>query len=231
MNLDAVAERAARALLDTAVRDTADVDTDKAIDTLHRVGRRRTAQRGMVAVTIGLVAAAWGLQLSGDSGHGRPEPAPAVDFPPLDDGYEVIASAVSPSGKAASGGHIPGGSDRCRHRPHPRPEPIRRRVERADPSRAGRPQRALPHGRGLGPGRIQDRHPGRSGAGAVDAIADPVELTLVTANPDGTARQSVAEMGRCACVAALPTLTWSGDQVEINIPDGPDQGHYTQEMP
>ena len=86
MNLDAVAERAARVLRDTAVRDTADLDTAEAIDALRRVGRRRTALRGMVAVTIGLVAAAGGLQVSGDSGHGLPEPAPAVDFPPFDDG-------------------------------------------------------------------------------------------------------------------------------------------------
>jgi len=231
VNLDAVAERAARALRDTAVHDTADLDTDKAIDALHRIGRRRTAQRGMVAVTIGLVAAAWGLQVSGDAGHGRPEPAPAVDFPPLEDGYEVIASAVSSSGDSqAVATYREGQTAVVIVRPLDRNQSD---VVWSAPTPHELGDRNVPF-----PTAVDWAPDGSRIAilvgqeqGAVDSSADPVELTLVTANPDGTARQRVAEVGRCVCATTLPTLTWSGDQVEITIPDGPDQGHYTQEMP
>jgi hypothetical protein len=231
MNLDAVAERAARAMRDTAMRDTADLDTNMAIDTLRRFGRRRTALRGVGAVTIVLVAAAWGLQLSGDSGHDRPEPSRSIDFPPLDEGYDVIASAVSPSGMAEAVATYREGQTAV---------VIVRTLERTPPDVVW----SAPTPHELGDRNVPfptavDWAPDGSRIailvgqeqGAVNTTADPVELTLVTANPDGTARQSVAEVGRCRCADTLPTLTWSGDQVEVDIPDGPDRGRYTREMP
>ena len=64
-----------------------------------------------------------------------------------------------------------------------------------------------------------------------DAVSDPVDLTLLGVNPDGTARETVTEVGACDCSAVLPELTWSGDEVAVTVPDGPDQGFHIEEMP
>ena len=46
-----------------------------------------------------------------------------------------------------------------------------------------------------------------------------------------TARPRIAEMGLCRCLITPPTPTWFSDQVDINIPDGPDHWRYPREMP
>ena len=230
MNVDTLGERAARALRDTALYGTTDVDPQAALESLHRLHRRRSALRGVVAGAVVLVAAIGGLRLAGASEHDRPEP-PAVDFPTPEDGYDVIASSVSPSGTAEAVATYREG------------QPAVVMVATLKSASSDVVWSApTPHERGNSnvpfPAAIGWKPDGSRLAilvgqerGPVDSTADPIDLTLLTVNPDGTARQSIAEVGTCRCAAVLPTLTWTGSQVDISIPDGPDQGSYTQEMP
>ena len=232
MNVDILGERAARALRETAAQDTASLDTQSALERLRRVDRRRSAVRGVVLGTLVLVGAAiGGAQLSGASEHDRPDPAPFVDFPPLEDGYDVIASAVAPSGGAEAVATY--------REAQPAVVLVRTPGETTfdvvwsapTPHELGDRNVPFPAAVGWKPDGSRIAILVGQERGPVDRRSDLVDLTLVTVNPDGTARQIVAEVGTCRCASTLPAPAWDADQVEIDIPDGPDQGPHTREMP
>ena len=231
MNADTMGERAARALRATTFQNGA-VDIDAALESLHRLHRRRRAVRGAAvagafavgATTIGIV------QFSGAPPDAQ-EPSVTADFLPLGDGYEVITSSLSPARTAEAVATYREGQ--------PAVVLVRTAgsssfdVAWSAPTAHERGSGDLPFPAAVGwspdGSRIailigQERQRG-------DAVSAPVDLMLLTVNPDGTARETVAEVGTCGCSAVLPTLTWSGDEVAIAIPDGPDQGLHTEKMP
>jgi hypothetical protein len=224
-------ERAARALRATTLHDNP-VETEAALQSLHRLHRQRRAIRGAtVAGAIAVTATAIGVvQINGGS-HDREDPAATANFARLGDRYEVIASSVSPAGTAEAV---------ATYRDH-QPAVVLIRTSGSSsfdvawsaPTAHERGSGDLPFPAAVGwspdGSRIailvgQERERG-------GAVSDPVDLTLLAVNPDGTARQTITEVGTCRCSALLPTLTWTADQVAIAIPDGPDQGLHIEEMP
>jgi hypothetical protein len=235
MNLDTLGEQAARALRAAAASDAAVVDTDAALRSLRERHRRRSAVRGIALTGAAAVAVAGavvgGPQLWEVFGNDRVEPSRAVDFPPLGPGYDVIATSVSPAGTAEAVATYREGQ----------PAVV---LLRTSGSASSDVAWSAPTAHELGdlnvpfPAAVGWAPDGSRIAilvgqerGRVDTASDPVDLTLLTVNPDGTTRQTLGDVGTCRCSAALPTLTWSGDQLAISIPDGPDEGHYTKEMP
>jgi hypothetical protein len=223
-------ERAARALRATTSRDGA-VDVEAALESLHRLHRRRTAVKGAVVCGAFAVAATMigVVQLSG-APQPPQEPAASVEFPPLGDEYDVIASSLSPARTAEAVATYRDGQPAVVLVRTPGSGSFE--VAWSAPTAHERGSGALPFPAAVDwspdgarlailVGQEQERGDG----------ADPVTLTLLAVNSDGTARETVAEVGTCGCSAVLPTLTWSGDEVAIAVPDGPDQGLHIEEMP
>lgn len=233
MNVDTLGTQAARALRAAALEESAAVDTAAALRSLHRLRRGRTAVRSaLVAGAVVVTAIAMGLPFTDDSELATREPAASPSLPALGDGYDVIASATSPDGTAEAVATYRDGQ----------PAVV---LIRTAGSTAMEVAWSAPtaHERGSGsmpfPAAVGWAPDGSRLAILVgqerqreDAAPTAVDLALVTMNPDGTSRQTVvAEVGTCHCSSVLPTLTWSADQVSITIPDGPDQGLQTEEMP
>lgn len=228
MNLDALAGRAASSLLEST-----QVDTDVALDALRRLDARRTIRRRATAASAALVAvAAVGItMLPVGSRDDRQDPLPAPSFAPLGDEYDVIASETSPTGTSQVVATARDGQ----------PDVVLVRTTDADSvdiAWSAPPAQYLGGRNAPRPAAVAWAADGSRVAivvalerGRADDVPDLVDLTLLTVNPDGTERRTVARIGSCACTDALPTLTWSHDQVEVDIPDGPDAGHYTKEMP
>jgi hypothetical protein len=231
VNVDTRGEHAARALRATTFDDSA-VDPEPALEKLHRLHRQRMAIRGAVVVGAFAVAATAVavVQLNGGSPD-RQQPSVTADFPPLGDGFEVVASALSPGGSTEAVATYREGQSAV----------VLVRTAGSDTLDVAW-SAPTAHERGSGdlpfPAAVhwspdgsrlailvgQQRRRGTAGSG-------PVDLTLVTVNPDGTARDIVAEVGSCRCSRLLPTLSWAGDEIAITIPDGPDQGVHREEMP
>lgn len=236
MNVDLLGEQAARALRDAAVLDTAATDTDATLRTLRRRHRRgvvsrRIALTAAVAAAVGAVAVG-GLPLSEVIKRDSAAPSGTNrDFPPLGDGYEIIASAVSPAGTAQAVATYREGQ----------PAVVLLRTAGSASSdvawsaptahELGDLNVPFPAAVGWAPDGSRIAILVGQERGRVDTASHPVDLTLLTVNPDGTARQVVAEVGACRCSATLPTLTWSGDQITVSIPDGPGQAELTKEVP
>lgn len=234
MNVDLLGARAARAMRDAAALDMAAIDTDAALRTLRRRHRRRMASRRIALAAALAVGALMVGGLPFPDVERRDAPAPSGardDFPPLGDGYEVIASAVSPAGTAEAVATYREGQ----------PAVV---LFRTSGSSSVDVAWSAPTAHELGdlnvpfPAAVGWAPDGSRIAilvgqerGRVDTVPDPVDLTLLTVDPDGTARQVVAEVGACRCSASLPTLAWSGDRITVSIPDGPDQGELTKEAP
>jgi hypothetical protein len=232
VNVDTLGNQAARALRAAALNESAAVDPAAALRSLHRLRRGRTAVRsalaaGAVAVTA---TAIMGLPFTDDSEHATQEPAASPSLPALGAGYDVIASATSPDGTAEAVATYRDGQ----------PAVV---LIRTAGSSAMEVAWSAPtaHERGTGsmpfPAAVGWAPDGSRLAILVGqerprelAASSPVDLALVTTNPDGTSRQTVAQVGTCDCAGVLPTLTWSSDRVAITIPDGPDQGLHIEEM-
>jgi hypothetical protein len=228
VSVDSMGTRAAADL-----RAASQVDCEASLAALHRLDRRRRTQRRRATLACGLtVAVAIGMISRFDSSDGEaPEPLPRPSFTPLGGGYDVIDSDVSPTGlleavatfregqpavvlvRAADAGSYDVAWS----------APTSHELGREDP-----PWPAAvswrPDGSRLAVLTAQERD-------VRHAAARRVELTLLTVNPDGTERRAVAEVGTCRCSADQPAMTWSRNQVAITIPDGPDQGLHTTDMP
>ena len=163
-----------------------------------------------------------------EQGH---EPLPAPSFAPLGEGYTVIASQVSPSGTSeAVATAREGQSDVVLVRTT---DPGTSDIAWSAPAAQYLGDHNVPR-----PAAVAWAPDGSKIAilvalerGPVDDDPDLVDLTFLTVNPDGTERRTLAQVGTCSCTDALPTLIWSHNQVDVDIPDGPDRGHYTKEMP
>jgi hypothetical protein len=229
VNLDVRAERAAASL-----RDATQVDTEAGLESLYRLEGRRSTRRhvawGVLAAVV--VATVWAGHVSRAPDRDRPELTPAAGFPPLGRGYDVTDTDVSPDGD----------------------------TEAVATYRDGEPAVVLVRGAGTEQSHViwsaptahelGDRNVPWPAAvswaadgsriailvaqerGPRDEVLDLVDLTLVTVNSDGTGREVVDVIGRCWCTGDGPTVTWMDDaQVEVGIPDGPDEGQQTRELP
>lgn len=227
MNVDVLGEQAAHAL-----RDTARFNTESGLQSLMHLDRRRTRQHrvGGVIATLLVASAAW-LGMLGLGSQPRPQPLPAPTFGPIDPSYDVVDTDVSRAGDAEALATFRDGltavvlvrtsaddavdvvwSAPTEHEVGDRNLPWPAAVSWA------------PDGSKLAVLVAQER-------GRPDESKDPVELTLVTLNRDGTHRMVVGIVGACWCSDTTPTVTWSvSDRVEINVPDGPDEGRYTEEI-
>lgn len=230
MNTDTMGERAARALRATTFQDGA-VDVEAALGSLHRRHRRRTAVRRAAAVGAFAVAAATvGIVQISNALHDPQRPPTAAGLAPLGDEYDVIASSLSPTRTAEAVATYREGQ--------PAVVLVRTSgtssfdVAWSAPTAHERGDDELPF-----PTAVEWSPDGSQIAILIGMHRDrggrpsSVDLVLLVVNPDGTARQTIAEVGTCGCSAVLPTLSWSGEQVAITIPDGPDRGLHVEEMP
>ena len=230
MNVDLLGEHAARVL-----RDTVQVDTADALTSLQRLDRRRSSRRraALLGAAAVVAATAWIARpwITSPDDQTDPQPAPP-GFAQLDEAYDVTDMDVTQSGAAEVVAAL--------HEGFPSVVLVRR---------AGSPSFDVvwssPTEHELGGGEhvpwpvavnwapdesqiaILVAHERDSGTSALTFV----DLSLVTINPDGSGRHVVDEVGTCRCADSRPTMTWSDDQLVVGVPDGPDRGDYTREMP
>ncbi|MDR7253132.1 hypothetical protein J2X46_002117 [Nocardioides sp. BE266] len=220
-DIDVLGERAARAL-----HEVSPADVEARLSDLHRTRRRRARGRTTAVALVAVMAgvAAWGR------GADRPAEQVATDTVPasvraaLGEDATVVDVARSPSGDrdvvAALRGELPsvvavvpvGRSTATVVWSAPTPgESDARRLSWAT-AVAWAPDES----------RLAIVLATRT---AGDGTGSAVRLTLVTVGPDGSGRELVGPVGRCACDGTTPDLVWpSPDEVEVRIPDGSDEG-------
>ena len=230
MNVDILGEHAARVL-----RDTVQVDTAEALASVRRLDRRRSVRRraGLLGAAALVAATAWIARPWTISPDDQNDPLPAPpSFAPLDEGYDVTDKDVTESGAAEVVAALREGL----------PSVVQVR-------QAGSPSFDVvwnsPTEHELGGGEYVpwpvavNWAPDESQIAILVArerdsgtdVPTLVDLTLVTVNPDGSGRHVVDKVGTCRCADSSPTMTWLDDQLVVGVPDGPDRGEYTREMP
>jgi Tol biopolymer transport system component len=203
----------------------ADVDVEAGLAKLHRVhgrGARRRAVAGASVLVAALAVGAAAVRPVLD--HDTAPPAGSTAG--LGAGYDVLATAVSPSGRLEAVATLRDGQ----------PAVVLVRRAGSDQQRvvwsAETPQELVrqnpsrpvavtwsPDGHRLA---VLVARPPYGGTTATD------ELRLLTVDRDGSDRREVpAELGPCACTTHAPTLTWTTDgrTLEVGVPrgDGSDQ--------
>jgi hypothetical protein len=229
VNIDQMGKNAAHVL-----RDATEVDTERALASLKALDKSHPRRHQAALLTVAALIAASFLvarPFSTTPHNSEPEPPVSTAFAPLGAEYTVIDRDVSVSGAhevvaalreglpsivlvrdsdslspdvvwTSPTEHEHGGTERL-----PTPAAVRWAPDES--------QIAIL----MAEVRKQDNN-----------TPNLLDLSVVLVNRDGTGRHLLAQVGTCRCETA-PIMTWSDHQLTVSIPDGPDRGKHTEEMP
>lgn len=214
-----------------ALRRAAQVDAAERLVHLHRTRRHRTRRRAAALVlgTALVTTAVWGRALDrADETTGTEVARPAIHAA-LGPGATVVDVSRSPSGEVDAVVALRDGLPSV-----VAVVPVttsQASVVWSAPTAQEADERNLPRAAAVAWAPDGSRlaillATPRHGAGPAD-----VGLTLVTVAPDGSGRELLGSVGRCECDQGALDLLWrSNDQVEVVIPDGPDEGIVTRRV-